>query len=363
MTLTHVQDLDTPALLVHRSRLEGNIAGMQRVADQAGVRLRPHIKTHKSKEIAKLQLAAGAKGLTCAKLSEAEAMSEVCDDLLVAYPIVGEAKFDRLEALSGRVRTRVSVESLEAAQALNSHLARSGRTQEALVKVESGLARTGVEAGELRGFLEQVLRLDRIRVVGLFTHEGIAYRCSGRTEIAGLLAGIAGRLAGMRETFRQVVGIEPEVSPGCSLTAKALTTSHGFTEIRPGTYVFADTFCVESEVFAEEECALAVLVRVIAVKGDGRVVVDGGSKTFAMDRHPRRGHGMVVGHPEIFFDRLSEEHGVLLTKTPERHRVGDLLEIIPAHVCPAVNLHDSLFLREGEEVLDEWRIDARGCVR
>lgn len=362
MNLT-VQDLDTPALLVSRSRLEANINRMREVASQAGARLRPHVKTHKSKEIARLQLAAGAAGLTCAKLSEAEVMAAVCEDIFIAYPIVGKAKLKRLDALSERVRTRVSVESLEAAEALDTHLRRRNRRQEALVKVESGLGRTGVEAGELRGFLEQIRRLDHIALVGLYTHEGRAYRCSGRMEIAGLLAGIAGRLAGMRETFRQVVGVEPEVSPGCSLTAKLVAAAHGFTEIRPGTYVFGDTYCVASEMFTEEECALSVLVRVIAVKGDGRVVVDAGSKTFALDRHPARGHGMVVGHPELFFDRLSEEHGVLLTDTPERHRVGDLLEIIPAHVCPAVNLHDSLLIREGEQVLDTWRIDARGCVR
>ena len=153
------------------------------------------------------------------------------------------------------------------------------------------------------------------------------------------------------------------MSPGCTLTAPLVRAGFGFDEIRPGTYVFKDTYCVESGIYRPEECALSVLVQVVAVKGDGRVVIDGGSKTFAMDRHREKGHGTVPSHPDLFFDRLSEEHGVFLTDHPEKYRVGQRFEVVPAHVCPVVNLHERLNIRDGENVIEEWKVDARGCVR
>lgn len=355
-------DLDTPALLVDLPKLERNIERMQNTATAVGAKLRPHIKTHKCLQIAKKQLAAGAAGLTCAKISEAEIMSAVCDDLFIAYPIVGELKFKRLDALSEKARTRVSVESLEGARLLGDHLAKVGRIQEVLVKIETGLARTGIEVAELKSFLEGIEDCEHLRPVGLFTHEGKAYGKKGREDIRAYLDTVSEIMREAGDIFRETVGTIPEISPGCTLTARVSRKEDGFTEIRPGTYVFTDTYCAESGLFDYDECALAVLVRVVAVKQDGRVVIDGGSKTFAMDRHPVKGHGVVVGRPDLFFDRLSEEHGVLQTSHPESYTVGDLLEVIPAHVCPAVNLHTRLHIREGEALVDSWTIDARGCV-
>jgi D-serine deaminase-like pyridoxal phosphate-dependent protein len=359
---TLIQDLDTPALLVDSARLESNLSSMQAVADKAEVDLRPHIKTHKCLEIARRQLALGANGLTCAKISEAEVMAEVCEDLFIAYPILGEIKWKRLDALAGRVHTRISVESLEGARLLNEHLEKVGRIQEVLVKVETGLQRTGVEPEELGSFLEELLRLRQIQPVGLFTHEGKAYKLHGETEIRPLLDNLAKTLREMAAVFETTIGEVPLLSPGCTITAPLVTGEEGFSEIRPGTYAFTDAFCESTGIYRPENWALTVLVRVVAVKPDGRVVVDGGSKTFAMDRHPDLGHGRVPGHPDLFFDRLSEEHGVLLTEDPEPYRVGDFLEIVPAHVCPVVNLHTRLHLREGDQVVGEWRVDARGCV-
>ena len=357
-----VYDLDTPALLVDVSKLDRNIERMQATANAAGAKLRPHIKTHKCLEIAKRQLQAGAAGLTCAKISEAEVMSAVCDDLFVAYPIVGEKKFDRLDALSEKTKVCISIESLEGAQLLSDHLSKVGRKQEVLIKIETGLGRTGVAPENLETFLKQIGPLSPIRPIGLFTHEGKAYTKKGREEIRNYLDGISSAMREARNTFRTAIGDDPVISPGCTLTSRVLTEKDEFTEIRPGTYVFADTYCAESGVYDYDECALTVLVRIVAAKKDGRVVVDGGSKTFAMDRHPEKGHGVVVGHPDLFFGRLSEEHGVLLTDFPERYQVGGLLEVIPAHVCPAVNLHTRLNIRDGENLLDQWNIDARGCV-
>ena len=361
MTRT-LHDLDTPTLLVDLSRLEANLSRMQRTADSAGVGLRPHIKTHKCLEIARRQMDHGAVGLTCAKISEAEIISKVSGDLFIAYPLIGEIKLKRLDDLAGRVKVRISVESKEGADLLESHLEKVGRDQEVLVKVETGLRRTGQEVDHLRGFLEFLGRRKRIRPVGLFTHEGKAYGLHGEEAISGLLQDLSVTLGEASEIFREVLGMKPWVSPGCTLTAPLVREGQGFDETRPGTYVFKDVYCAESGVYQLNECALTVLVQVLSVKQDGRVVVDGGSKTFAMDRHPAKGHGMVVDHPDLRFDRLSEEHGVFLTDSPERYHVGQRLEVIPAHVCPVVNLHNRLVIREGEKIVEEWPVDARGCV-
>jgi D-serine deaminase-like pyridoxal phosphate-dependent protein len=357
-----IYSLDTPAVLVDRQRLEENLRVMQQIAHHAGVRLRPHIKTHKCLEIARLQLAHGASGLTCAKISEAEIMSAVCDDLFIAFPIIGEEKLARLDRLSLRARTRISVESQEGARQLHDHLQRVGRSQEVMVKIETGLKRTGVEIEDLEAFLTFLSRMPALHVVGLFTHEGGASKLSGEQEISAMLSQIAGILGRASEIFVRVYDRAPVISPGCTLTARVVSGAHGFTEIRPGTYALCDGACVQSGMYQPEECALSVLVRVVSVKKDGRVVVDGGSKTFAMDRHPKIGHGFAPAHPGLYFDRLSEEHGILQTSEPEKYTVGDLIEIVPSHVCPVVNLHAWLHVREGEKIVDRWAVDARGCV-
>lgn len=362
MTSRNLNDLDTPSLLVDRVRLDRNIADMQAAANRAGVALRPHIKTHKCREIARRQIEAGAVGLTCAKPSEAEVMVEICQDLFIAYPILGEKKLVRLDRLAERAQTRISVECEESARCLEEHLARVGRTQDVMVKVETGLRRTGQEVSEIKEFFEYLAGLKHLNPVGIFTHEGMAYGLFGRDEITLLLDSVGEKLNEAKLSFHEVFGAKPIVSPGCTLTAPLVTRDQGFDEIRPGTYVFKDCHCAGSGIYRTEECALTVLVEIVSVKSDGRVVVDGGSKTFAMDRHREKGHGFVPAHPDLRFDRLSEEHGVFETDFPDKYHVGQRLEVIPAHVCPVVNLHQTLFLREGEAILDEWRVDARGCV-
>ncbi|MCA9427345.1 MAG: alanine racemase [Candidatus Omnitrophica bacterium] len=362
MTKT-IHDLDTPALLVDLERLESNLRDMQETANGAGVGLRPHIKTHKCLEIAKKQMALGAVGLTCAKISEAEAMSWVCSDLFIAYPIVGEIKLDRLDRLNDRAKTRVSVECEAGAEMLETHLAKVGRDQDVMIKIETGLKRTGQEVSDLKQFLEFLAGKKHIRPMGIFTHEGKAYGLHGEEEIRPLLQNISEKMAEAATIFEEVTGKRPLVSPGCTLTARLVREGLGFDEIRPGTYVFKDTYCVESGIYRPEECALSVLVQIVSVKSDGRVVVDGGSKTFALDRHKEMGHGRVHAHPDLMFDRLSEEHGVFVTDRPEKYQVGQRLEVITTHVCPVVNLHNHLVVRKGEEVVDVWDVDARGCVR
>ncbi len=357
-----IWDLDTPVLLVDRKRLDENIRAMQRSADSAGVRLRPHIKTHKSKQIAELQLRAGAAGITCAKLSEAEVMREICNDIFIAYPIVGEQKLERLSALNRSIRTCVSVESLEAARQMNVYFQQAGDTQKVRVKIDTGLKRTGIEVSDLADFLASLSLLTCLEITGLFTHEGMAAKCGSRESVEESAAGVSRQMKQAHDIYREVIGRNPEISVGCSATAPIVQKDDGFTEMRPGTYVFTDRSLVETGMYRYEQCALSVLTRIVAIKSDGRVIIDGGSKTFGLDRTPQGEFGLVVDHPDLRIERFSEEHGVLITESPGNYKVGGLLQIIPAHVCPVVNLHEELFLYEDEEVVEVVSIDARGCV-
>lgn len=357
-----IYDLDTPVLLVHEGRLQRNIQQIQAIVDAAGVKLRPHIKTHKCRAIAARQIAAGAKGLTCAKLSEAEAMEGISDDLFVAYPIVGPHKFERLDRLAERNRIRISVESEQGAELLETHLKPMGRIQDVMVKLDTGLGRTGIHPTDCEPFFRKLAAMPHLHVVGLFTHEGMAYGITGEEHIRPLLDSVAVLLHQAESVFTSVFGYPPELSPGCTLTAPLVTSRHGFTEIRPGAYVFKDIYCSESGIYPETECALDVLVTVVAVKEDNRVIIDGGSKTFALDRHPVVGNGRAIDRPDLSVIRLTEEHGILKTDRPGDYRVGQMLRIIPAHVCPVVNLHSYLYVHDGERVLEKLPIEARGCV-
>jgi D-serine deaminase-like pyridoxal phosphate-dependent protein len=359
----YVQDLDTPVLLVDIGRLDANIQGMQSVAAQAGAALRPHIKTHKSLAVATRQLNAGANALTCQKLGEAEIMSEVCEDLFISYPVVGAAKLARLVQLSEKCRTLVAVESWDGAQQIHSYYRPLGWDQEVMIELDTGLHRTGVTLEELETFLYDLSELNHLKPIGIFTHEGHAYRQQGRPALQQVLNDVADQLKTARAIFHTVFGRQPVISPGCTLTAPLVTPAYGFDELRPGSYVYKDTICMDSEMYEESECALTALTQVIAVKKDGRVVVDAGTKTLTSDRTPTDSLGTVVGHRYLVVEKMTEEHGILKTPQPDQYRVGQLLEIIPAHVCPAVNLHNHVVARDGDQVIEIWPVDARGCVR
>jgi D-serine deaminase-like pyridoxal phosphate-dependent protein len=357
-----IHDVETPAILVDRQALEKNIQGMQKAADDAGARLAPHIKTHKCLQIAKMQVAAGAKALTCAKLSEAEALAEASPEWFIAYPIIVEAKLARLANLNKKVRTRVSLESVEGADILEKWCSRTNHSQDVMIKVESGLKRTGVELGDLEAFLNKVALRKRINPVGIFTHEGKAYGSANTQEARGFLDGVQKIMQEAGAIFKKVFGKDPILSPGCSVTALYAKKSDGFSELRPGAYVFGDTSSVHIGIYPEERCALRMITTIVSLKPDGRVIVDAGTKTLSSDRHSVRKNGIVVGHPDFDFLRLTEEHGILSTKDPSKFKIGDRLQIIPAHVCPVLNLHNFLYIREGENILDRWPIEARGCV-
>jgi len=361
-------ELDTPSLVIDLDVLERNIASMAETVRSAGVRLRPHTKTHKSPEIARMQVDAGATGITVAKLGEAEVMADAgFDDLLLAYPIVGDAKLARLRALLERARVRTTLDSVDVAQGLGRVGRDLGRDVEVLVEVDTGMHRLGRPPGEPTAELvADVARVDGVEVVGLLTHAGHAYRSTSADELAA-----AAEREGLDlvETARLCAkdGIElREISVGSTPTARRAAAVDGVTEIRPGTYAFNDVQQMRLGVATEAECAARVLATVVS-RIDDRFVIDGGSKVFSSDGDdgpPFPGRGVVPSRPALRIDFMSEEHAVgHLEPGDDDLRIGDRVEVVPLHVCSTVNLFDVAFGVRGGRVEREIAIAARGRSR
>jgi D-serine deaminase-like pyridoxal phosphate-dependent protein len=349
-------DLETPCLVVDPIILKRNIARMAMVAQTAGVALRPHVKTHKIPEIAKMQLSAGAKGITVAKVSEAEVMAEAgIDDIFIAYPLATAEKIERALALSNRLRVVFAVDSLYCAQTLSASAARRGMKAEVRLEIETGLNRTGVPIAEAKAFAEQIAGMKGIVLSGIFTFRGSIL--DGKPTLDRRLAGLSeGQIMVECAARLRQAGLDiREVSVGSTPTAEFACAVPGVTEIRPGSYVFNDRIQIGYGACTVADCALSVLVSIVSVPAFDRIVVDGGSKTFATDTVPGvsplnlAGYGQVVDHPELLFERMSEEHGIIrVVAKGQPWRIGDCLKIIPKHVCTTVNLHDKLWLVDTE---------------
>lgn len=361
-------ELDTPSLVVDEAVLRRNVDEMAAFAREHGVGLRPHTKTHKTAEISRMQLDAGAVGLTCAKLGEAEALADagVLPDVLLAYQIVGPIKLRRLLALMERARVAVAVDGLENAEILSNACYDAGKVVDVVIEVNTGLERAGLLPGEqVLQLAREVAQMPGVHLRGIMTHEGHAGAAadSEAVQAAALKAG-ADMVATAELLRREGIPIDT-VSVGSTPAAWYTPTVKGVTEMRPGTYVFDDNSSFRLDGQGVDGVALRILTTVISRPAPDRAVIDAGSKTLAMDAsRGRKGHGYVVQYPDAVIARLSEEHGVLvLPPSAQGMRVGEKIEVIPNHVCPTVNLQDQLFVVRDGELVDTWDVIARGKVR
>lgn len=345
------QKLDTPALLIDLNRLKANIRGMSSFAKSKGVDLRPHTKTHKCPAIARMQLEAGAVGITCAKIGEAEVMAAAgLDDILIANQIIGEQKFERLLALERKVKLGVAVDSVFGARSLNAALAETGQALDVVIEINSGQNRCGVLPGEpALELAKEIAQFPQVRLRGLMTHGGHSYHGASKEEIEEIGTQEGTVMVKTAELLRQN-GFEVEtVSVGSTPTARSCGSVEGVTEIRPGTYAFNDL--TQTTLFAAtlEDCALSVLATVTSKPALDRVVVDAGRKALTSDPFGRSGadggYGLIPDR-EIHISRLSEEHGVIDTDAP--FEIGEKVRIIPNHACVVVNMFDEMYgIRDG----------------
>ena len=315
-----IEALPTPSLIIDLDIVERNIGRAADLAKASGKKLRPHIKTHKIPRLARMQMEAGAEGICAAKLSEAQVMADGgLQDIFLANQIVGREKLDQMAALARQVRLTVLTDSLEGLAALAETAKREDLRLRVLVEVETGDLRCGATPEEAVKIAEE------------------AGRCPNR-----------------------------EVSVGGSPSLEELAGIPGIPELRPGVYIFNDAASVYRGSASYGDCAATVLTTVVSKPVPGRLVVDGGAKTFSyctpgtVFGKPIR-HGVLLGDEAVQLTRLSEEHGVVEADHPlERYRVGDKLRIIPTHACPVVNLFDQCYFCRGGVVVDVVPIIARG---
>jgi D-serine deaminase-like pyridoxal phosphate-dependent protein len=353
---TPVEALETPVPVIDLDRVEHNLAKMQSYADAHGLRLRPHIKTHKLPRFAHRQVALGAVGITCQKLGEAEVMADAgLSDIFISYPLIGEAKAVRLAALAGRVeRLAVAADSAQAIATAAQAARKSGRSIGVLIEFDSGNRRTGVVSVEQALTLARLVRdSDGLRFDGLMTYPTSAASAAFVASAAPLLA--AENLA------------PATISGGGTPGARHTHEIAGVTELRVGTYVYHDRTTVALGVATLDECAFHVLATVISRPTPERAVIDAGSKTLSSDLVPSgvaAGHGFLPDYPEAIIERLNEEHGMLdLSACARRPELGEVVRILPNHVCVVSNLHDAVVLSRDGLVVETVAVAARGMTR
>jgi D-serine deaminase-like pyridoxal phosphate-dependent protein len=358
-------DLDTPAVLIDLDKLEQNIRRMAEFARAHGVQLRPHIKTHKIPEIAHLQLRAGAVGITCQKLGEAEIMAaNGINDVLMTYEIVGEHKLDRLAKLKRYANICTAVDGEEMIVPLAARMAKEGLQHEVVIEINTGLNRCGVLPGEpALALVQRLAHYPSLRLKGIFTHEGHVYGAGNREELERRALKAMEDMLNTAKLLRDH-GFSCEViSVGSTPSAMISGKVKGITEIRPGNYVFYDRTQLRLGSCTEEQIAASVLATVISRPAPDRAVIDAGNKTMCTDNAADFNNtiGLVVGHPELTFHYSSEEHGRITGKTDLK--VGDRLHIFPNHACGMMNMHDEVYGVRGETVEKVWKVAARGKVR
>jgi D-serine deaminase-like pyridoxal phosphate-dependent protein len=360
--------IDTPALLVDLDRLDVNIETMAAHARRGGVALRPHFKTHKSVAIARRQLAAGAAGITVAKLDEAEALVDggIEAPILIAYQIVAAPKLERAVRLAGRVPLTLAVDSPEGAARLAVAAAAAGRVLDVWVEIDSGLQRCGVLPADAPALARLVAAQPNLRLSGMFTHAGQSYAARDAAEVERIAATEAAAVVDAAEATR-AIGIPIEtVSAGSTPTARFLEGSSGITEIRPGTYAFYDALQVALGSASADRCALSVAATVISRPTAERVVIDAGSKTLGLDKGAHSSDLLTDYGALVDLDgaivRLSEEHGIVRVPGDSPLAIGDRVRVVPNHVCSVTNLARRFYGIRGDVVREVIPIEAAGGV-
>ena len=362
----HVSELETPALIIDLPILERNLWQAAAYSKQHGLRLRPHAKTHKIVDLARRQLALGADGLTVAKVGEAEVMLAAGPhEILIAYPVIGTGKLERLMRIAAKTRVTVALDTIEAARQLSEAATNAGVSVGILVEVDVGFGRMGMRPGSVRTFAQQLLLLSGVTVEGIAFFPGhILEMRNGAMQALSQLGLVVSEVLNDLRSADMHVRV---VSGGSTPTLYYSHLISGMNEIRPGTYLFNDRNTLNCNACSMDECAATILTTVVSTASEGRIIVDGGSKAFSSDAPvgvPDLSYGLVMEAPDAVFYKMNEEHGYINVENSERKfAVGEKLRIIPNHVCPAVNLYDVIYGVHDDRVEQVWKVDARGKLQ
>ncbi len=355
---------DTPFVAVDMDVLERNIKSMAQLAKEAKVKLRPHTKTHKSPRIAQMQLDAGAQGITCAKLGEAEVMAaHGIQDILIAFALVGKKKLERFSALLHKANLMVGLDDIRVAKGINDVGAVHRRKIPIYVDIDTGLHRMGRSVQESIEHIIEISKLPFVDVKGVMSHTGHAYMKNSDDEILQIAVQDAQMMNEAKQILNKKGVFIEEISVGATATARFIKSIPYATEMRPGMYVFNDRFVMGAGGAKEEDCAVRIFATVVARPSRERIIIDAGSKTLAQDPYKAGGHGHVCGHPHLVLKALSEEHGTIEVEGFSDLEIGDVIQIIPNHICPAINLADELLGFRNGDWVETISISGRGKNR
>ncbi len=339
---TFADSLDTPSVVIDMDLVRANIRRFQAYADTNGFKVRPHIKTHKLPLVTDMQLAAGAIGITCQKVSEAEAMvagSPAVTDVLITYNIVGAKKLARLVALARKVRLSVVADSADVVDGLSAAFAGEASPLAVLVECDTGANRCGVGAPEDAAALaRKIAAAPGLVFGGLMTYPP-----------AGGEAAVQAFMSEAKALIEADGLTVPVITSGGTPTMMRAAEAPVVTEYRPGTYVYNDRSLVMRGACGWDDCALTVLATVVSVPADNRAIIDAGSKTLTSDLFGLTGYGHVLGRDDLAIDQLSEEHGRIVSTGPTGLKVGDRLRIVPNHACVVTNMMDEVYLYSAAE--------------
>ena len=362
--------LETPSLLIDNDIALANIAMMQKKADDLGLKLRPHIKTHRMPYFAKLQMEAGACGIACAKIGEAEVMADNgIGDIFIANEVIGEDKYERLKALHRRIHVRIGIDNEVQLAQMEKVFATEARPLEVLIEYEVGEVRTGVTSDEQLARLVKAIQSSKHVVLkGIFSHEGHTYKADSIADCCAKAQAAYAKTVRAAELIRSLGADIDTVSIGATPSVMNGSSFEGITELRLGTYIFFDVG--QSNAIHEfSRCAATVLASVISKPEGNRVVLDTGAKALVSQNRPTgicatAGFGAIKGAEDITIENLFDEHGVLNSeKFKTLVSVGDKVEVIPSHVCPTVNLYDTAYLVSNGKVIRTLPIACRGKSR
>ncbi|MHC2250411.1 D-serine deaminase-like pyridoxal phosphate-dependent protein [Bradyrhizobium embrapense] len=349
------KEYGTPCAVIDMDRVERNIARIQKACDEAGIANRPHIKTHKNPMLAQLQIKAGAKGITCQKLGEAEIMADSgIDDILISYNLLGDEKMARLGALQGKANVTVAADNSVVVGDLPKAAAASGRPLSVVVECDTGRKRAGVETpAEAIALAREIAGSKGLSFAGFMLYPTETGWADAQKFYDEALAGV--RAHGLDATI---------VSTGGTPNLVNLGKLKGGTEHRFGTYIYNDRMQVAAGVATWDDCALHIYSTVVSRAGPERGILDAGSKTLTSDTGGLEGHGLIFEHPEAKIARFAEEHGFLdLSRSNTRPNVGDVVRIVPNHVCVVVNMMDEVVMVRGDEIIGALPVTARGKLR
>lgn len=366
-----VQALDTPSLLIDREIMMDNIHRMQQYADKYNVHLRPHTKTHKMPALAKLQVDAGANGVTVAKVGEAEIMAENgLNDIFIANQIVGDVKLNRIKKLAETIDISFGVDSIEQCEMIEKAFSDSQKPAHVLIEIEVGENRSGViEEDDYIRLVDYIKSCQHVRLKGIFSHDGHTYKAGDLDHCRELYNEAQKRtLRFAHLAEEQGLKIETVSIGSTPPLLHDFGVMEGITELRVGTYILMDV-SQGNALGSYSNCAASVLTTVISKPTNERVITDVGAKGLTMQSRSAgicatTGLGYIKKSDGVHIDQVFDEHAIIYNEGFRNQvSIGDRLEIIPNHICPVCNLYDTAYLISEGEVVEEIPILGRGKLQ